>query len=460
MSEVAIRVAGLSKKFHIGEKQSHRPLRESIAAGLRACLPGSRRKNQDDPSCFWALNDLSFEVKQGEVLGVIGRNGAGKSTLLKILSRITEPTHGYAEIRGQVGCLLEVGTGFHPELNGRENIYLNGAILGMRRSEIDSRLDEIVAFAEVEHALDTPVKHYSSGMYLRLAFAVAAHLEPEVLLVDEVLAVGDAAFQKKCLGKMTEVSRQGRTVLFVSHNMAAIRQLCGSALLLGSGGLSQIGKTDEVIRTYLAGTCSDAAGDLSHIRDRQGDGRIRLSSVRFEDETGFETGTLVSGQSARIVLGFSSEGPMRRLQACVAFLDTLNQHIVSLNSEFLGANMSCGATSGELVCEIPRVHLAPGRYRLEAWIKAADVLEDKISNAGTIEVMEGNFFGTGRAMKEGFQVAVMDFAWKARTDRDSGTLRTAESMPAVPNRARRFFNVGNGAAVAVNNHHSGPRRNQ
>ncbi len=250
MSDIAIRVRNLSKLYHIGRaQQRHDTLRDSIAAALDSRKSGMEGSESGDT--IWALRDLSFEVQPGEVLGIIGRNGAGKSTLLKLLSRITEPTEGRAEIHGRVGSLLEVGTGFHPELTGRENIYLNGAILGMRRAEIALKFDEIVAFAEVEKFLDTPVKHYSSGMYVRLAFAVAAHLEPEILLVDEVLAVGDARFQKKCLGKMGDVARGGRTVLFVSHNMVAVQTLCQRALWLDAGRLRAQGAVSEIVSAYL-----------------------------------------------------------------------------------------------------------------------------------------------------------------------------------------------------------------
>jgi lipopolysaccharide transport system ATP-binding protein len=248
MSEIAIRAEGLSKQYQIGARQErYRTLRETVAGVL------SRRgapKRVGKKETVWALNEVSFEVRRGEVVGIIGRNGAGKSTLLKTLSRITEPSAGYADIYGRVGSLLEVGTGFHPELTGRENIYLNGAILGMRRSEIARQFDEIVAFAEVEKFVDTPVKHYSSGMYLRLAFAVAAHLESEVLLVDEVLAVGDIAFQKKCLGKMADVSREGRTVLLVSHNMAAIHSLARRCFLISGGRLIHDGSVADGISAY------------------------------------------------------------------------------------------------------------------------------------------------------------------------------------------------------------------
>ena len=262
MSEMAIRVENLSKQYRIGHQQngpfSYKSLRDTLAEAFispfrRAgkLLRGEAYGAAEMSETIWALKDVSFEVKRGEVVGIIGRNGAGKSTLLKILSRITEPTEGQVAIYGRVSSLLEVGTGFHPELTGRENIYLNGAILGMRRAEIERQFDKIVAFAEVDKFLNTPVKHYSSGMYLRLAFAVAAHLEPEILLVDEVLAVGDAAFQKKCLGKMENVAQEGRTVLFVSHNMGAIDSLCESCFWLDDGTLKLQGRTNEVIDTYM-----------------------------------------------------------------------------------------------------------------------------------------------------------------------------------------------------------------
>ena len=245
MSDIVISARGLSKQYRIGDPEKrHSTLRDQIAEtlwapvrGLRSIFSGSREPDPKNSGNIWALEDISFDVRQGEVVGVIGRNGAGKSTLLKILSRITEPTKGYADIQGRVGCLLEVGTGFHPELTGRENVYLNGAILGMRRDDIVKKFDEIVAFAEIEKFLDTPVKRYSTGMYMRLGFAVAASMDPEILVVDEVLAVGDAAFQKKCLGKMAGVAKDGRTVIFVSHNMPAIQSLCNRCLFIESGRL-------------------------------------------------------------------------------------------------------------------------------------------------------------------------------------------------------------------------------
>jgi lipopolysaccharide transport system ATP-binding protein len=283
MSDIAIHSEGLGKRYRLGASTSSRfrykSLREAIVQRARAPFRG---RSDEDRTPFWALRDVSFEIHRGEAVGVIGRNGAGKSTLLKILSRITDPTEGHVDLWGRVGSLLEVGTGFHPELTGRENIYLNGAILGMRTSEITSRFDEIVAFADVEKFLDTPVKHYSSGMFVRLAFAVAAHLEPEILIVDEVLAVGDAAFQRKCLGKMSEVGREGRTILFVSHNMQAVRQLCSRALWIEGGRIAGAGPSAEVVDAYLASVAGAEALEAlpALIADLPADPVFRLRALR------------------------------------------------------------------------------------------------------------------------------------------------------------------------------------
>jgi len=287
VSEIAIRVENLSKQYRIGHRERYKTLRDVLTDAFAAPF---RRLWENPQSAFcnphseliWALKDVSFEVEHGEVVGIIGRNGAGKSTLLKILSRITEPTEGYAKIHGRVGSLLEVGTGFHPELTGRENIYLNGAILGMKKAEMNRKFDEIVAFAEIEKFLDTPVKHYSSGMYVRLAFAVAAHLEPKILLVDEVLAVGDAAFQKKCLGRMKDVSKEGRTVLFVSHQLTSIRRLCATSIWLDAGRIKLYGPTREVVGAYEAAMLSEVSGNLaSHTRATSAQ---RAQFVRWEIE--------------------------------------------------------------------------------------------------------------------------------------------------------------------------------
>lgn len=303
MSNIAIRVSGVSKQYHIGAlqgKYKYRTFRDTLSSALSApfqrmgkLLRGQPAGGAERTETIWALKDISFEVKHGELVGIIGRNGAGKSTLLKILSRITEPTAGYADIYGRVGSLLEVGTGFHPELTGRENIYLNGAVLGMKRVEIERKFDEIVEFSEVARFIDTPVKHYSSGMYLRLAFAVAAHLEPEILIVDEVLAVGDARFQKKCLNKMQDVGKEGRTVLFVSHNMQAITRLCDRTILLEDGQVKIDGPSHKVVSTYLnTGLGTQALRKWDDPKTAPGGEVARLRWVRVRTEEGEVTDSM------------------------------------------------------------------------------------------------------------------------------------------------------------------------
>lgn len=302
-----IQVRKLSKQYSLGARQAgYGTLRESLVQAVRAPLKRFRNGSLKQ-EILWALNDVSFEVQPGEVVGVIGSNGAGKSTLLKVLSQITDPTSGEVDLYGRVASLLEVGTGFHPELTGRENIYLNGALLGMKRAEIERKFDEIVAFSEVEQFLDTPVKRYSSGMYVRLAFAVAAHLEPEILVVDEVLAVGDASFQKKCLGKMGDVARQGRTVLFVSHNMPAVKSLCGRAILLSGGCLVQDGRVDEVVNSYLTADNDEMArtGIIPDDAPRlYGTDEAKLRSVRLTDSSGESVSQLYLGQPLRLHMTF------------------------------------------------------------------------------------------------------------------------------------------------------------
>jgi lipopolysaccharide transport system ATP-binding protein len=308
MSDIAIRVTNLSKLYRIGvaerQPQSLGVLARGLFSSPFAYLQRMLRPPTEQET-LWALRDVSFEVKRGEVVGIIGRNGAGKSTLLKILSRITEPTEGRAEIHGRVGSLLEVGTGFHPELTGRENIYLNGAILGMKRAEIDRKFDEIVAFAEIERFLDTPVKRYSSGMYVRLAFAVAAHLEPEILLVDEVLAVGDASFQKKCLNKMQDVGQEGRTVLFVSHNMPAITRLCPRTVLLENGKVVQDGPSQRAISIYLeSGHGTTAIREWTDLSKAPGNKVVRLCAVRIRKEDGQITDSVDIRRPVRIEMEY------------------------------------------------------------------------------------------------------------------------------------------------------------
>jgi lipopolysaccharide transport system ATP-binding protein len=356
-NDLAIRVESLGKMYRIGAKRERYKTFRDTVAGLFG-RNGSERPAKIEP--FWALKDLSFEVKKGEVVGVIGRNGAGKSTLLKILSRITEPTEGFAEIRGRVGSLLEVGTGFHPELTGRENIFLNGAVLGMKRSEIERTFDEIVAFAEVEHFIDTPVKHYSSGMYLRLAFAIAAHLEPDILIVDEVLAVGDAEFQKKCLGKMKDVAGQGRTVLFVSHNMQAVSTLTTRCLILDSGRFSYTGDTQQGIAHYLQTL------QTTELVFRRKPSNVAPEITYTEVQTSEPGNTQRHGMPLQIVFEVNTPEPIKAGAFSFQIVDSLLQPIVHL--WIFDAEQPLFRKQGthRLTCTIPNLRLYMGQYTLTA----------------------------------------------------------------------------------------------
>ena len=351
---------------------------------------------------FWALKDVSFDVQPGEVIGIIGRNGAGKSTLLKILTRITEPTSGEAIINGHVGSLLEVGTGFHPELTGRENIYMNGTILGMKKREIDARFDEIVAFSEIEKFLDTPVKRYSSGMYVRLAFAIAAHLEPEILVIDEVLAVGDADFQKKCLGKMGEISKEGRTVLFVSHNMGSVESLCNRSILIQEGIIVEDGLTQDVINSYQSNISQLVETADLHLRtDRSGNGRIKLHYFHVENSSSDNVSTIRSGEDAIFVfLCRCSHNTQVKMNIDIGFsVHTVpyNNTLSVLYSSYQGKTFDVDKRIVEFRCLIKSLPLAKGRYKIGGRITIngdeADWLHDGI---GYIEVIDGDFYRSGK----------------------------------------------------------------
>jgi lipopolysaccharide transport system ATP-binding protein len=408
MTNIAIRVENLSKQYKIGVAQyRHDTLRDQIVEGLRSLLLRNGRFHRPSDT-FWALKDISLEIKKGEVVGVIGRNGAGKSTLLKILSRITEPTGGFAEIHGRVSSLLEVGTGFHPELTGRENIYLNGAIMGMKKAEIVRKFDEIVAFSEVEKFIDTPVKRYSSGMYVRLAFAVAAHLEPEILIVDEVLAVGDTAFQRKCLGKMGNVAKKGITVLFVSHNMAAIQGLCSECFLLSSGQLVAEGSSQTVVEQYLADVSDGTQAVLRQRKDRQGSGEIQFVEGSIFDDNGRPIDLALSGQNIEIALSYRSRDgkPISRLDAHITFYTMSGQFMFTCSSESSGSPFDVLPANGQLVCHIPELPLAPGRYVFNLFSTIGGEVADWVQQAGYLNVAAGDYFGTGqlRTHNEGFVV--------------------------------------------------------
>ncbi|MEO1428990.1 MAG: ABC transporter ATP-binding protein [Cyanobacteria bacterium J06632_19] len=369
MSDTAIRVENLSKKYIIGhqKQENYTALRDVIVNGAKGLLKpfqNSKSQIQNSKEEFWALKDVCFEIKQGDRVGVIGRNGAGKSTLLKVLSRITEPTKGRIQINGRVASLLEVGTGFHPELTGRENIYLNGAILGMSKEEIKRKFDEIVAFAEIEKFLDTPVKRYSSGMYVRLAFAVAAHLEPEILIVDEVLAVGDAQFQNKCLGKMEDVAQSGRTVLFVSHNMAAIRQLCSSAVLMHKGGVKFVGSAEEGVRQYL-----NERQDQNNLSEQVSSNGIELLEVNLLDKQTQEiSGAVIFNNDYILKILLNAYEKLSNAAVVVRIFDEIGTLVSSVCSSEEGVTPFLLKDKMQISFDLTRLQLMPGKYYASLFI--------------------------------------------------------------------------------------------
>jgi lipopolysaccharide transport system ATP-binding protein len=368
MGDIAIRVENLGKQYRLGvSAERYRTLRDSLVQVITSPRQLGRNGDKGDRGRIWALREVAFEVQKGQVLGVVGRNGAGKSTLLKILSRVTEPSEGYVEIHGRVGSLLEVGTGFHPELTGRENIYLNGAILGMKRSEIDAKFDEIVAFSGVEQFIDTPVKRYSSGMYLRLAFAVAAHLEPEILVVDEVLAVGDAEFQRKCLGKMSDVAQQGRTVLFVSHNMSAILRLTQETILLDKGHLILRAPTSEAVDYYMASGYSQTGQRVWEPDEIPDESRpFRPVAIRVHDQRGQVVDTLRSTEPISIGVEYILEAPITNLRVGIYLMTTRGEYVFTsfdTDDHNLYERYSV-RKAGHYVsyCSVPENLLNEGRY--------------------------------------------------------------------------------------------------
>ncbi|MBL8291798.1 MAG: ABC transporter ATP-binding protein [Bryobacterales bacterium] len=405
MSDIALTVEGLSKRYRIGERtQAYQTLRDSLTGLLLTPYRRIRTRlqtadeNSAGDNLIWALKNVSFEVRRGEVIGIIGRNGAGKSTLLKVLSRVTEPTTGYAELCGRVGSLLEVGTGFHPELTGRENVYLNGAILGMRRQEIHKKFEEIVAFAGIDRFIDTQVKFYSSGMYLRLAFGVAAHFEPEILVVDEVLAVGDLDFQKKCLGRMSEVAREGRTVLFVSHNLTAISSLTERCLLLSDGQVAKYGETEGTIAAYHA-SLVNAQVNLADRTDRTGSGQIRFTALEIlNGDTGEAACSICSGQGVRIRLYWECAAPVNSADAAmdIRVNSSLGVPIASFSSRFEPWEHAPLPKRGASECIIPSFALAPDDYTLDIWAGIRNRQADYLGSAALLPVRMSDYFGTGQ----------------------------------------------------------------
>ncbi len=402
MSDCIIQIENLSKAYRLGQIGSG-----TLTYDLQAWWAKMQGKpnpllkvgqidhGNRDGEIIWALRDVSFSVKQGQVLGIIGRNGAGKSTLLKILSRVTAPTHGKVKVKGRIASLLEVGTGFHPDLTGRENIFLNGAILGMSKSEVQRNFDAIVAFAEVEKFVDTPVKRYSSGMYVRLAFAVAAHLEPEILIVDEVLAVGDIDFQKKCLGKMQDVSKQGRTVLFVSHNMGAIRSLCPEALCLAEGKISAFGFTDDIIKVYLSHEGQFLNGAKSLRMDctkmnHSGSGEAKIAWAEIKNSSGDNSYDF--DMDDRIQIEFGIENPLSlNLDFAVEILDRNDYPLFHFLSEYENAEIITngqGKKSAVIQIGLPPLNLFPDQYYINLWTGLHNNRVDKVEKCFQIEILK------------------------------------------------------------------------
>jgi len=424
MTKIAIDVVGLGKQYHIGSaRKSHYRLTDQVVDAFMSpfrragkILSGQAGSAAELNEIIWALKDVSFQVQPGEVVGIIGRNGVGKSTLLRILAGITDPSEGYADIYGRVGSLLEVGTGFHPELTGRENIFLNGAILGMKKNEIERKLDEIVAFAEIDKFLDTPVKHYSSGMHVRLAFSVAAHLEPEILLVDEVLAVGDMAFQRKCLGKMDDVAKAGRTVVFVSHNMGLLQQLCERGIFLEKGVVHTDGTITEAVDAYLQ-TLEQAKGsDLSKRTDRKGQGKVRLVAADVTNGHSGSPALLKTGHPARFVFQVNTLVP--GIACNFNVYDTIGQPVTSFQSRVRGPEDSSDPGSGlRFVCELDELLLLPGRYRVDVAIIGDNRLQDFVEAATVFEVGDGGHVRGRPAQPDGKFSVSMSHRWTLPEDR-------------------------------------------
>jgi lipopolysaccharide transport system ATP-binding protein len=406
--DVVVQASGVGKRYSLGELTGgYKLLTESLSERARAF--GRSRSRRE---AFWALRDVGFEVERGETFGIIGHNGAGKSTLLKILSRVTPPTEGEVWLEGRVGALLEVGTGFHPELTGRDNVYLNGAILGMTRSEIAAKFDEIVEFAEVGQFIDTPVKRYSSGMQLRLAFSVAAHLEPEILIIDEVLSVGDLAFQEKCLGRMETVAGEGRTVLFVSHNLTAVSKLCPRSMLLQSGSKLVEGPTAEVIDTYVHSVIRETGTVLTDRVDRSGTGRLRFHEIAFE-VGGRVVDSPATGEDFDVVLKYetSDAKPIRNLNVAVGVMTLLGDVMLHLSTQTAGVSIPEAPDIGEVRCHVPRCPLPAGQYTITLWADQAGDPLDWIQRACQLTVREGDFFGSGRAQPESHKSVLVDHRW-------------------------------------------------
>lgn len=414
MPEPVIVVENLGKRFQIGTRQEEsNSLRETLVDMARSPLRRLRSlTGAETAGEFWALRNLSFEVQRGDVLGVIGRNGAGKSTLLKLLSRISDPTEGRAIIRGRVASLLEVGTGFHNELSGRENVYLNGAILGMKKGEIDRKFDEIVEFSGVEKFLDTPIKRYSSGMKVRLAFAVAAHLEPEILIIDEVLAVGDADFQAKCLSKMNDVANSGRTIFFVSHNMAAVEGLCNRAIYLEQGRLVTMGTTRDVMTEYLQkGATFEDNVDLKNHTGRTSPQHAGLEFLQMSGSQGLP-GQISIGEDMTFQVTIAPSQHMRHARLAIRIFNSTGLRVTTCHSEYQLSQMIQVTAPTVLQCTMRNVRFAPGKYTIDLQLDEHRTCIDKIESCTGFEVVASDVYNTGRLLPPGTAVIFPEVEWK------------------------------------------------
>jgi lipopolysaccharide transport system ATP-binding protein len=423
---IAITVENVSKQFGLGQSQGGAMLREAVVNLFQAAW---KRGEAEERKTLWALRDIDFHLKAGEVLGIVGRNGAGKSTLLKILSRITRPTSGSIRVRGKVASLLEVGTGFHEELTGRENVYLSGCILGMKKKRIDAKLDEIVAFSEIEQFIDTPIKRYSSGMKMRLGFAVAANLESDILIVDEVLAVGDGEFQRKCLAAMSDLQSSGRTVLFVSHNLAAVHSLCSRAIWIDRGRMKEEGRPSDVIKCYLAAfsTTDDVARDLGAIADRSGSGDVRFSRIEFLSADRSGPASVRCGDSFVVRLHFDAKRDVVQPIFGIDIQTSLGIMVAQVHTYNSGFEIPLLRTgTGHIDVRIDDLNLAPGRYVLSLYAaNYGHIYHDVLPNCTAIEVQPSNRYGLMRGMTQN-PIAMFACSWEMG-DRRSG----ARSVPAA-----------------------------
>ncbi len=412
-----IKVENLGKKYKLGTRRAaYATLRETFSNMARAPQKLLSRSTPDEEKWFWALRGVDFEVAPGEIVGIIGRNGAGKSTLLKILARVTEPTEGRVELYGRANSLLEVGTGFHQELTGRENIFVNGAILGLRNSEIKRLFDEIVAFAEIDKFLDTTVKHYSSGMYMRLAFSVAAHLNPDILVIDEVLSVGDVQFQKKCLGKVEDIARAGRTVLFVSHNMAAVEHLCRRGIVLEQGRVIFTGDQTSAIARYMESVSKNIGIEMTDRTDRSGSGEVRVTAIEIKDLQGNPLYNVMSGQDIDIYFYFETAPGFKAANVTAGFMvrTHLDVPVFLQHNRLTGDNWDDLPRRGAFVCRIEKLPLPPANYRFGFSVMRGGDEEylDRIDDASDLLVIEGDFYGSGEVPPASHGCCLVDAAWR------------------------------------------------